>query len=171
MKDLISRIDARLDAWEEKLGKKNFRYPSDLATGIIFLIVAIAVILLLPSQVSVSQNDVIDGREFPRLLMYLMAICSCVLILVELGKMIMKKPMVMKTMNLLVEVKALIIMAILIITFLLAKYTGMFVLGAIFCAIAFLLFFRCKKKSYYAITVVFVVAIWAVFRFVLHVNF
>ena len=171
MKDLISRIDMRLDAWGEKLGKKNIRYPADLVTGIIFLIVSIAVILLLPSQVDVSQNDVIDGRKFPRLLMYLMAICSIILILVELGKLAMKKPMVMKTMNLLVEVKALIIMAILIGTYLLAKYTNMFVLGAIFCATAFLLFFRCKKKSYYAITLTFVVAIWAAFHFILHVDF
>lgn len=171
MKELISRIDERLDAWEEKLGKKNIRYPADLATGIVFLIVSIVVILLLPSQVAVSQNEVIDGRMFPRLLMYLMAICSIVLILVELGKLAMKKPMVMKTMNLLVEAKALIIMGILLGTFLLAKYTGMFVIGAVFCAVAFLLFFRCKKKSYYAITLTFVVAIWAAFRFILQVNF
>ena len=171
MKNLILRIDAHLDALGEKLSKKNIRYPSDLVTGIVFLLVAVAVILLLPSQVNVSQNEVIDGREFPRLLMYLMAICSCALILIEIGKMVMKKPMVMKTMNLLVEVKALIIMAILVVTFLLAKYTGMFVLGAVFCAVAFLLFFRCKKMSYYTITVTFVMAIWAAFRFILHVDF
>ena len=171
MKNLISRIDARLDAWEDKLGKINIRYPSDLMTGILFLLISIVVIMLLPSQVAISAADVVNGREFPKLLMYLMAVCSVALIVVELCKLAMKKPMVMKTMNLLVEVKALIIMAILIATFFIAKYTDMFVLGAVFCAIAFLLFFRCKKSSYYAITLTFVLAIWAAFRFILHVDF
>lgn len=164
-------MDARLDAWEDKLGKINIRYPSDLMTGILFLVISIVVIMLLPSQVAISETDVVNGREFPKLLMYLMAICSVALIVVELCKLAMKKPMVMKTMNLLVEVKALIIMAILIATFFIAKCTNMFVLGAVFCAIAFLLFFRCKKGSYYAITITFVLAIWAAFRFILHVDF
>ena len=39
------------------------------------------------------------------------------------------------------------------------------------CAVAFLMFFRCKKKSYYAITVTAAVLIWVVFRFVLNVDF
>ena len=74
-------------------------------------------------------------------------------------------------MNLLVEVKALVIMGILIVTYLLAKVTDLFVIGGLFCAVSFLVFFRCKKKSYYAITVSAAVLIWVVFRFVLSVNF
>ena len=36
---------------------------------------------------------------------------------------------------------------------------------------AFLLFFRCKKPLYYAITVSMAVLIWVVFHFVLNVSF
>ena len=43
--------------------------------------------------------------------------------------------------------------------------------GAVFCALAFLLFFRCKKPLYYAITVSMAVLIWGVFHFVLNVSF
>ena len=43
--------------------------------------------------------------------------------------------------------------------------------GSVFCAVAFLLFFRCKKPLYYAITLSMAVGIWVVFRFVLNVNF
>ena len=77
----------------------------------------------------------------------------------------------MKTMNALVEFKALVLIAILIVTYLLAKVCDLFVIGGLFCAVSFLVFFRCKKKSYYAITVSAAILIWVVFRFVLNVNF
>ena len=63
------------------------------------------------------------------------------------------------------------IVFILVITYLLAKVTDLFVVGAVFCALAFLLFFRCKKPLYYAITVSMAVLIWVVFHFVLNVSF
>ena len=62
-------------------------------------------------------------------------------------------------------------MSVLLVGGELAKVTDLFVIGALFCAVAFLVFFRCKKKSYYAITIGMAVAIWVVFRFVLNVSF
>ncbi len=171
MKNMIDRLDARLDSWGEKLSQKNIRYPADLVTGILFLILSLVILLIMPQQVAISEKDVVNGREFPTLLMYVMMAASAVLILKETYKLITKKPIQMKTMNLLVEVKAVIIMLILLFTYLIAKYTDLFVLGAVFCCLAFLVYFRCKKKSYYAITVTAAVAIWAAFRFVLGVRF
>ena len=55
--------------------------------------------------------------------------------------------------------------------YLLSKLTGLFVVGAIFCCLGFLLYFRCRKKSYYVITLALAVAIWAAFRFALGVDF
>ena len=60
---------------------------------------------------------------------------------------------------------------IVLVFWLICSLTDLFVIGAIWCAIAFLLFFRCKKTSYYIITVAFAVGIWAAFRFILNVNF
>ncbi len=171
MKSMIERIDMRLDTWGEKLSQKNIRYPADLVTGVLFLIFSIVILLIMPQQIAVSEKDVVDGRAFPTLLMYVMMAASAVLILKEGYKVVTKKPLEMKTMNLLVEVKALIIILILIGTYFIAKTTDLFVLGAIFCCLAFLAFFRCKKKSYYIITLALAVAIWAAFRFVLNVNF
>ena len=37
MKNLIERIEARLDDWGAKLEKKNIEYPVDLICGILFL--------------------------------------------------------------------------------------------------------------------------------------
>ena len=125
----------------------------------------------MPRQVVISEKDVVNGRAFPTVLAYLMMAMSLLMTGGELMKLITKKPLVTKTVNALVEVKALIIIAILVVTYFLAKITDLLVVGGLFCAVAFLVFFRCKKKSYYAITIAAAVLIWVVFRFVLNVNF
>ena len=85
--------------------------------------------------------------------------------------MVRKQPLEYKTINLQTELKALVIFGILLGSFLLSKWTGLFVIGAIFCSLGFLLYFRCKKPSYYVITLTLAVLIWAAFRFVLNVDF
>ena len=171
MKNFIANAEKKLDIWGEKLEKINITYPSDLVTGVLFLIVSIVILLIMPQQVVVSEKDVVNGRAFPTMLAYLMMAMSLLITGNELVKLITKKPLVMKSVNALAEVKALTIIAILVVTYLLAKLTDLFVIGGLFCAVAFLVYFRCKKKSYYAITIGAAVLIWVVFRFVLNVTF
>lgn len=171
MKTFIENAEKKLDAWEEKLEKIDIRYPSDLITGVLFLTLSVVILLIMPQQVVISEKDVVNGRAFPGMMTYLMMAMSLLLTGKEIVKLVTKKPLEMKTVNALAEVKALIIIAILLVTYLLAKVTDVFVIGGLFCAVAFLLFFRCKKKSYYAITVTAAVLIWVVFRFVLNVDF
>ena len=45
MKNLIERIEARLDDWGAKLEKKNIEYPVDLICGILFLVIGIVLLL------------------------------------------------------------------------------------------------------------------------------
>ena len=94
-----------------------------------------------------------------------------VLIIQNIIKISKKQPVQVSTFNLLTEVKALMILTILFITYFICRITDLFVLGAIFCSIAFLVYFRCKKRSYYAITIGMAVLIWAAFRFGLNVKF
>jgi len=164
VKNLIERIEARLDDWGAKLEKKNIEYPVDLICGIVLL-------LIMPQQVQISEKDVVNGRAFPTMLIWLMLAMSALLVGREAYNMVMHRPAKTKTLNLLVEVKALVIVIILVVTYLLAEVTDLFVVGAVFCAVAFLLFFRCKKPLYYAITVSMAVLIWVVFHFVLNVSF
>ena len=170
MKNLIERIETRLDDWGAKLEKKNIEYPVDLICGILFLVIGIVLLLIMPRQVQISEKDVVNGRAFPTMLVWLMAM-SALLVGREAYNMVMHRPAKTKTLNLLVEVKALVIVLILVVTYLLAEVTDLFVVGAVFCAVAFLLFFRCKKPLYYAITVSMAVLIWVVFHFVLNVSF
>ena len=171
MKNFIANTEKKLDAWAEKLEGINISYPTDLVSGILFLVLSIVILAIMPQQVQVSEKDLVNGRAFPTMLAYLMMAMSVLLTGKELVKLVTKKPLEMKTVNALVEVKAVTIMVILLVTYLLAKLTDLFVIGGIFCAVAFLVFFRCKKKPYYAITVGAAVVIWVVFRFVLNVDF
>lgn len=79
--------------------------------------------------------------------------------------------MTWKTINLWVELKALAILVILLVFYLLCRLTDLFVVGAVFCALGFLVYFRCKKPSYYVITLALAIGIWALFRFALGVDF
>ena len=141
------------------------------STGVLFFLFALGVLLVMPDQVAISEKDVVNGRAFPTLLMVVMMLCCAMLVGKELYKLATKQPLNWKAINVQVEMKALVILAILVGTWLLSRLTGLFVIGAIFCCLGFLLYFRCRKKSYYVITLVLAVAIWAAFRFALGVDF
>ena len=170
-KNWVDRLDARLDAIGANLAKKEVHIPTDLAGGILFFLFAIVILLVTPQQVTISVKDIINGRMFPRLLMIVMMVCCALLIGKELYKIARKLPITYKTVNLLVEIKALVILAILVLTYAVCRVTNLFAAGSVFCCIGFLLYFRCKKPLYYAVTVILAVAIWAAFRFGLNVNF
>lgn len=167
----VNEFHARMDRWGERLSKKELRIPVDLTVGVLFFLFALAILYVLPQQVAISEKDTVNGRAFPTLLMVVMMICCAMLVAKEIYKLITKQPLNWKVINLQTELKALVILAILVVTYLLCRYTDLFVVGAIFCCLGFLVYFRCKKPSYYVITLTFAVAIWAAFRFVLNVDF
>ena len=171
MSKWVEQFNGRMDAWGRKLHEKEIRIPIDLVTGVVFFLVGLGVLLVMPDQVAISEKDVVNGRAFPTMLTVVMLLCCAMLIGKELYKLVTKQPLNWKVINVQVEMKALVILGILIGTWLLSKLTGLFVIGAIFCCLGFLLYFRCRKKSYYVITLVLAVAIWAAFRFALGVDF
>ncbi len=172
MKRWMDWLDEKRDTIGEKLSKKELKLPIDIVTGVFFLLLGAVILLIMPKQVPVSDSDVINGQAFPTLLMVVMMICSGVVLAKELYNIFVKKmPPAMKNINLLVEVKALEILAILLLTYAICRVTDLFVVGAIFCSLAFLVYFRCRKLSYYAITLTVAVLIWIAFRFGLNVNF
>ena len=148
MKQWVDRLYARMDALGERLGEKQLRIPVDLTAGIVFFLFAVVI-----------------------LLMVVMMLCCAMLVGKELYKLATKRPMNWKVIHLQTELKALVILAILVVSYLLARVTDLFVVGSLVCSLGFLVYFRCRKPSYYAITLTLAVAIWAAFRFVLNVDF
>ena len=171
MSKWVEQFNGRMDTWGRKLHEKEIRVPIDLVTGVVFFLLGLGVLLVMPDQVAVSEKDVVNGRAFPTMLTIVMLLCCAMLIGKELYKLATKQPLNWKVINIQVEIKALVILGILVVTYLLSKLTGMFVIGAVFCCLGFLLYFRCRKKSYYVITLVLAVSIWAAFRFALNVDF
>lgn len=169
--DMQARAGAKLDEIGAKLKNKEVRLPTDMIGAGFFMLLAFVLLLIMPDQVKIVESDIISGRAFPTLLMVLMIICCGLLLAQNIYKIIKKQEIHTCTLNLLTEVKALIILAILFATYFICKITNLFVIGAVFCSLGFLLYFRCKKKLYYGITVGFSIVIWALFRFVLGVRF
>lgn len=170
-KSLLARWDEMLDGTGERLKNKEVTLPTDMIGAALFMILAIVMLVIMPKQVPVSETDVVNGRVFPTMLMVLMIICCGMLMVQNVIKMKKKEPVHTCTLNLLTEVKALIILAILFLTYLICKVTDLFVVGAVFCCLGFLTYFRCRKKLYYVITILLAVVIWAAFRFGLNVRF
>lgn len=134
MKAWIERMDAWFDRTGEKLEKKEVRIPIDLVAGVLFFIFGVFILAVMPSQVTISDKDVVNGRVFPTMLMVVLMICCALLVIKEIYHLVRKEPLNTKTINLLVEIKALIIFAILLVTFLISKYTQQFIIGALFAA-------------------------------------
>lgn len=150
---------------------KNITLPTDLIGAVVFLALAVFVLLIMPQQVAISEKDVVNGRAFPTLLMVLMIVCSVILLLQGIIKWRKGEAQHTVTINLLTELRAVLILLILFATWFICRVTDLFLAGAVFCAVAFLLFFRCRKVSYYIITVAAAVLIWVAFRYGLHVKF
>ena len=125
--------EKKLDELATRMKEKEISIPTDLAGSILFFLLGAVLFFMLPSQVPISENDVINGRVFPKLLFSLMMICSAVLIIQNIIKISKKQPVQVSTFNLLTEVKALMILTILFITYFICRITDLFVLGAIFC--------------------------------------
>ena len=170
-KGFMAALDAKLDAIGDKLKKKEWKVPTDLLGGVIFLLFGLAMLYIIPLQIEVKKKELVNGQAFPKLLMYIMIACSIILIVNQVLKMLRKEPVKTTTINLLVEVKAVLIFLSMIVFWLVAEKTGNFAVGSAVFGVLMLFFFRCKKPLYYAIVLVAAVAIWAAFRFGLGVLF
>ena len=168
-REFFQRIDSWLDATGEKLEKKKIRLYVDIITPIIFIIFAVAVLLAMPSQIALLSSSSINERSFPTLLMFLIIICGVVLLGKEIFNIISKKKANVVETTALVEVKALIILGILVLYWLLMGLIG-FIISSILLGLAMLMFFRVKKVSYYIIVSVVAVLIGVFFRYVLNVR-
>ena len=83
--------EKKLDELAARMKEKEISIPTDLAGSILFFLLGAALFFLLPSQVPISENDVVNGRVFPKLLFSLMMICSAILIIQNVIKISKKQ--------------------------------------------------------------------------------
>ena len=84
--------EKKLDELATRMKEKEISIPTDLSGSILFFLLGAVLFFMLPSQVPISENDVINGRVFPKLLFSLMMICSAVLIIQNIIKISKKQP-------------------------------------------------------------------------------
>lgn len=171
MRAFFDVLEAKTGVLAKKLESKTITIPINLVTGILMAIFALFILFSMESQVEVGDTDVVNGRAFPTLLMWVMLLCCAYLILKDVIFLMQGKAIEYKTLNMLTECKALGIFAILVLTYFLASITDLFLLGAVFCGLAFLLFFKCRKLSYYVIAISLAILIWSAFYYGLKVRF
>ena len=103
MKKFLERTEKKLDTWAVKLAGINLSYPVDLVCGILFLLIGIVLLLAMPQQVKISEKDVVNGRAFPTMLVWVMLAMSAILVGREGLNVLRHQPMRMKQLNLLSE--------------------------------------------------------------------
>ena len=55
-KGFVASIDAKLDAIGDKLKKKEWKVPTDLLGGVIFLILGLVMLYIIPLQIEVKKK-------------------------------------------------------------------------------------------------------------------
>ena len=113
----LSRALTQLDAIGDKLKKEGMegadRPAGRRASSLIF---GLVMLWLIPQQIEIKKKELVNGRAFPNLLMYVMIACSIILIVQQVIKQ-RRQEVKLTTVSLLVEVKALLIFLAIIITF------------------------------------------------------
>ena len=144
----------------------EIKYKSNLAAGIVSIILGVICIILVPLQIAEDYSATygITSRTIPCAIGVLWIVCGVVLLIQSL---ILKKDTV-KTLIVGKELKALAYMAMLLIYSILFKRS--FLISTILLGVATLAMTGTKKKLYYVIVIAMVVVLYLLFAKVLHIQ-
>ncbi|MGC6405487.1 tripartite tricarboxylate transporter TctB family protein [Bisgaard Taxon 45] len=144
-------------------------FRQDLVGAVVFLILSITLWLLVPLQIVIDEDEGITAQTFPRLIIGLMAICSAILLIKEIIKMIRKQPSKMVTFTLSEERNAAIVVLLLVLYWFMLYWLP-FIVSSIIFAFLMLLFFRCRNWQYYAIVATVISAVSFIFEYLLNIS-
>lgn len=162
-------IDRKIDQLADRLEPKSIRLYPTIVGPIMFIVLAITIFLVMPSQVKIREDQIINARTFPTVLTTIMLAGAVILLGKELFRIVKKLPLEVVELSVLTEIKALILLGLLILYAVLMKSIG-FITSSVIYAVLMLYYFRIKDWKYYGIVVTASVAIGMIFRYVLHVR-
>ena len=169
MNHLFTQLNAAIDRFSTKWEGRQVRFYPSLVGPVLFLLASIAGYVLMPSQVKIQEGTATTARTFPSLMLTLILVCSVVLILQEVIKIIRRQPIEVIMLDVMTEIRAIIILALLVLYALLIPLLGFIVTSMLF-GLAMLGFFRVKKWGYYLIVALSALAIGLLFQGVLNVR-
>jgi putative tricarboxylic transport membrane protein len=166
---LLTRFDAWIDGMGRKMEGKKISIHPNLVGPALFVVFSVWMMAIMPSQIVVSEEGAINAQTFPKLLLSIMLVLSAVILVVEIVKLVLKKPCDKVEIELLTEVRALLIVGMFVLYLVLLKPIG-FIFSSILFACLMTAYFRVKRISYYLIGAVSAILIGVLFQYVLHVR-
>ena len=144
----------------------EIKYKSNLAAGIVSIILGVICIILVPLQIAEDYSATygITSRTVPYAIGILWIVCGIILLVQSL---VLKKD-TEKTLIVGKELKALAYMAILLVYSILFKRS--FLISTIMLGLATLAMTGSKKKLFYVIVIVVVAVLYFLFEKVLHIH-
>lgn len=144
----------------------EIKYKSNLAAGIVSIILGVICIILVPLQIAEDYSATygITSRTVPYAIGILWIVCGIILLVQSL---VLKKD-TEKTLIVGKELKALAYMAILLVYSILFKRS--FLISTIMLGLATLAMTGSKKKLFYVIVIVVVAVLYFLFGKVLHIQ-
>ena len=116
--------------------------PTDLLGGVLFLIFGLVMLWLIPQQIEIKKKELVNGRAFPNLLMYVMIACSIILIVQQVIKLARRQEVKLTTVNLLVEGQGAADLSGDDCLYFIAKTSGNFAVGSAVFGVLMLFIFR-----------------------------
>lgn len=165
----FNRIDAAIDNAAGKLENRTIKFNQNIIGSIVFIALSSFGLFLTPSQIRVTEKGSVNAQTFPKLLLEIILVCSIAILILEISKIIRKKQTEKKEINILTEIRALILLCLMVGYLLLLKPIG-FILSSILFGLGMLGYFRIRKWWYYLIIIVAGIVIGLVFQNLLHVR-
>lgn len=145
------------------------KFNKNLIGSGLFLTLSLVLWLMIPYQIILKSDRVINSQTFPRLVIGLMGICSLYLFVREVVNILMKKECEYTVIHLKEESKSLLMIGSVTLFWIMLHWIPFMIAAVIFSGLVLALY-RCKKLSYYAITFSTIMIVTVVFEKVLHVN-
>ena len=144
----------------------EIKYKSNLAAGIVSLILGVICLILVPLQIAKDYSATygITSRTVPYAIGILWIVCGVILLVQSI---VLKKD-TEKTLVVGKELKALAYMVILLVYGILFKRS--FIISTILLGVATLAMTGTKKKLFYVIVIAMVVVLYLLFAKVLHIQ-
>ncbi len=165
----LARFDGRVEALAEPLRGKTLRYRPTLAGAGLFFALSVGIFVLMPSQIKILPDQTINARTFPTVLAAIMLAGSLYLGAKELYRLFRKLPAETAELDLLTELRAAVLLGLLVLFAVLMKVLG-FIPSAVVFSLLMLRYFKVRSLGYHAIVAASAVAIGVVFRYVLNVR-
>ncbi|MDF2654134.1 MAG: tripartite tricarboxylate transporter TctB family protein [Bacillota bacterium] len=151
----------------------KLRYNSEIISGSVFLVAAVVLWLLIPSQINTLETSEINAQTVPRIVIGGMGIFSFCLLLQ--GLFTLPKHEVVVTRAALTSDKfrkelRSIVYAVIFLAYLVAITFAGFLISTILLTVAILIFYGARRWYYYAIPLAMVGIVYIIFKMLLRVS-